>query len=146
VEESTFLSTDVSQPFEFVFFDTADNNVKECGADPALILGICLGAAPASTVGNQKPQPYGTNKVPVAVLTDNVVVGLSSTTTPSLAFKERAGGLTKVTSGTGRNFWQCDTSKTGGTSRFIIIDVDITNGIFYVRFKPANLQGQAVVS
>ena len=143
--EATFLSTDTAQPFEFVFFDTADNNVKVCGTDPSLILGLALGAAPSSTIGNQKPQPYATNKAPVAVLHPDVVVGLSSTTTPSLAFVTRAGGLTKVTSG-GKNFWQCDTSKSGGTSRFIIIDVDIPNGIFYVRFKPANLQGQAVVS
>jgi hypothetical protein len=144
VYEATFLSTDASQPFEFVFFDTADNNVKTCGADPALILGLLLGNAPASVL-SQKPQPYGTNKAPVAVLTADVVIGLSSTTTPSLAFVTRAGGLTKVTAGT-RNFWQCDTSKTAGTSRFIIIDVDIPNGIFFVRFKPANLMGQAVVS
>lgn len=148
VYEATFLSTDATQPGEFVFFDTADNNVKTCGADPALILGLNLGNAPASTFvagATGKPSPYATNKSPVAVLHDDVVVGLSSTTTPSLAFVTRAGGLTKVTAG-GRNFWQCDTTKTAGTSRFIIIDVDIPNGIFFVRFKPANLQGQAVVS
>lgn len=144
VDEMTFLSTDASQPGEFVFFDTADNNVKTCGADPALILGLLLGNAPASTL-SVKPQPYATNVAPVAALHSDVVVGLSSTTTPSLAFVNRAGGLTKVTAG-GRNFWQCDTSKTAGTSRFIIIDVDIPTGTFYVRFKPANLQAQAIVS
>jgi len=142
--EATFLSTDASQTGEFVFFDTADNNVKVCGADPALILGLCTGSGPASTL-QQKPSPYALNKSPVAVLSSDIIVGLSSTTTPSLAFVTRKGGLTKVTTG-GRNIWQCDTSKTGGTARFVILDVDITNGIFYVRFLPANLQGQAVVS
>lgn len=146
VDEATFLSTDASQPGEFVFFDTADNNVKICGADPALILGLALGNAPASTLlAGRAPLPYGPNKTPVAALGPETIIGLSSTTTPSLAFKMRAGGLTKVTSG-GRAFWQCDTSKTAGTSRFIIIDVNIPAGLFYVRFKPANLQGQAVVS
>lgn len=144
VDEVTFLSTDASQPGEFVFFDTADNNVKICGADPALILGLNLGNGPASAL-LQKPSPYAPNVSPVAVLTADVVVGLSSTTTPSLAFVTRAGGLTRVTSG-GRAFWQCDTSKTAGTSRFIIIDVDIPTGTFFVRFKPANLMGQAIVS
>ncbi len=148
VYEATFLSTDVSQPFEFVFFDTADNNVKECGTDPALILGLVLGNAPASTLisaATGKPQPYAANKVPVAVLRADTVIGLSSTTTPALSFVTRKFGLTKVAAG-GRNFWQCDTSKTGGTARGVIIDIDITNGIFYVNFLPANLQGQAVVS
>lgn len=146
VYEATFLSTDASQPGEFVFFDTADNNVKICGADPALIMGINLGNAPASPLlSGRAPLPYAANKGPVAVLAPDVIVGLSSTTTPSLAFVTRAGGLTRVTSG-GRAFWQCDTSKTAGTSRLIIVDIDIPNGIFFVRFKPANLQGQAVVS
>ncbi|SRR6266581_384740 len=146
--EATFLSTDTSQPGEFVFFDTADNNVKICAADPALILGICLGNAPASTLASLttgKPQPYLPNKAPVAVLKAETVVGLSSTTTPSLAFVTRKFGLTKVVAG-GRDFWQCDTSKTAGTARGVIIDVDITNGIFYCVFLPANLQGQSVVS
>lgn len=148
VDEMTFLSTDATNVGEFVFFDTADNNVKTCGADPALILGVQLGNGPASPfIGGAlgKPSPYGTNKSLVAIIAPETIVALSSTTTPSLAFVTRAGGLTKVTAG-GRNFWQCDTSKTAGTSRFIIMDVDIPNGIYYVRFKPANLQGQSVVS
>lgn len=145
--EATFLSTDTSQPFEFVFFDTADNNVKECGADPALILGLALSNAPASTLlSGRAPLPYATNKVPVAVLRADTVIGLSSTTTPALSFVTRKFGLTKVTAATGRVFWQCDTSKTAGTARGVIVDIDITNGIFYVNFLPANLQGQAVVS
>jgi hypothetical protein len=148
VYEATYLSTDTSQPFEFVFFDTTDNNVKVCGADPALILGLCLGNAPGSTLitpQTGKPMPYAPNKVPTAVISADTVIGLSSTTTPSLAFVTRLGGLTKVTSG-GRNFWQCDTTKTGATARFVIVDVDIPNGIFYVRFRPQYLQGQSVIS
>lgn len=149
VYEATFLSTDASQPGEFVFFDTGDNTVKICGADPSLILGINLGNAPAApavgTAATGKPLPYATNKGPVATLASDTVIGLSSTTTPSLAYVTRVGGLTRVTA-SGRAYWQCDTSKTGGTGRFIIIDVDITNGIFFVRFKPAYLQAQAVVS
>lgn len=147
--EATFLSTDVSQPGEFVFFDTGDNNVKECGADPALILGLCTGNAPASVFASSatsaKPQPYATNTAPVEVLSPNTIVALSSTTTPSLAFLYRKGGLTKVVAGQ-TNIWQCDTSKTAGTARFVIVGIDIPSGTFFVRFLPANLQGQSIAS
>lgn len=148
MDEMTFLSTDATNVGELVFFDTADNNVKTCAADPALILGLQLGNGPASPfIGGAlgKPSPYGTNKSLVAVLTSETVLALSSTTTPSLAFVTRKGGFTKVTAG-GRNFWQCDTSKTAGTARFVIVDVDIPNGIFFVKVLPANLQGQSVVT
>lgn len=146
VVEATMLSTDTAQVGEFVFFDTADNTVKVTGADPALILGLMLGHSPLSTIGLlAKPQPYATNKQPVAVIHADTVVALSSTTTPAASFLYRKFGLTKVSAG-GRNFWQCDTAKTAGTARGVIVDINIAQGIFYCKFLPANLQGQTVVS
>lgn len=143
--EATFLSTDTSVPGDLVFFDTADNNVKKCGANPALILGICLGFAPtaAQVVANTiKAQPYRTNLVPVAVLQEDVIVGLSSATVPTRAFLGRNWDLvnTILTTGAGNlSIWQL--LNTQANARVRVIDIDITNGIFYVRFINANLQG-----
>jgi len=124
--------------------DTADNNVKKCGANPALILGICLGYGPSATnltSGGMKPEPYGTNRVPVAVLTGDVTVSLSSTTVPSVAFLARSQDIvnTTITGGAGiRSFWQL--AATTANTRVRVIDIDIVNGIFFVRFLDANLQ------
>jgi hypothetical protein len=145
VYEAVFLSTDTSQPGDLVFFDTADNNVKKCGANPALILGICLGYAPSATQltsGGLKPEPYATNKTPVAILTEDVTCSISSASTPALSFQERSWDLvdTVIATGAGiRSFWQL--VNTQANQRIRVIDIDITNGIFFVRFVNANLQG-----
>jgi len=139
-----FLSTDTSQPGDLVFFDTADNNLKKCGANPALITGIALGYAPSATNltgGGMKPEPYAANRVPVAVLTEDVVVGMSSVSTPALSFMLRSFDLvnTVITVGAGiRSFWQL--ANTTANTRVRVIDIDVTNGIFYVSFINANLQ------
>jgi hypothetical protein len=140
VQEFAMLSTDTSIPGELVYFDTADNNVKECGADPANILGLVLGPGPAST-RLQKPLPYNPNVQPVAVLTPDTVVAMCSATTPSLAHVARAYGVAKLSSGN----WAVDTTDAVNT-RVVVIRVDIPNGIFYVKFLAANLQLDAVAS
>lgn len=140
VQEFAMLSTDASIAGELVFFDTADNTVKECGADPANILGIVLGPGPAST-RLQKPLPYAPNTQLVAVLSPDTVVAMCSATTPSLAHVARPFGVAKLASGN----WSVDTTEAVNT-RLTVIRVDITNGIFYVRFLAANLQLDAIAS
>lgn len=140
LQEFAVLSTDASIPGELVFFDTGDNNVKECGADPANILGLILGPGPASA-RLQKPLPYAPNTQVVAVLSPDTVVAMCSATTPSLAHVTRAYGVAKLSSGN----WAVDTGDTSNT-RVTVIRVDIANGIFYVRFSAANLQLDAVAS
>jgi hypothetical protein len=143
IAEYTFLSTDTSQPGDLVFLDTADNNVKKCGANPASILGICMGYAPAATQltgGGMKPEPYGTNKVPVAVLTGDITVEMSSLVTPAVSFLARSQDIANVTpAGPGiTSFWQL--LSTTANTRVRVIDINIGQGIFYVRFLDANLQ------
>jgi hypothetical protein len=143
VGQYTFLSTDTSQPGDLVFLDTADNNVKKCGANPALILGICLGYAPTApqVALGMKPQPYPANQMLVEILTGDVTVGLSSLVTPAVAYLLRSQDIANVTISTGagiRSFWQL--LSTTGNTRVRVIDIDVTNGIFYVRFIDTNLQ------
>lgn len=141
VREFDFLSTDAAQPGDLVYFDTADNKVKTAGADPASILGLSLGFGPASTL-SQKPQPYAQNRGLVAVLTPDVVVGMSSTTTPSAANLGREYGIVRTVSGNFA-FWQVDTADTTNT-RVVVVGFDASAGLFYVRFKSANLQFDAI--
>jgi len=103
-------------------------------------MGLILGPGPAST-RLQKPLPYAANVEPVAILTPLTVVAMCSATTPDVSHITRAYGVAKLSSGN----WAVDIGDTSNT-RLHVIRVDVTNGIFYVRFLAANLQGDAVLS
>lgn len=123
---------------DLVYFDTADNLVKVCGADPALILGIALSSAASKTI-------YPNSLIPVAVLTPKDKVVMSSATTPGEAHKLRAYGVEK----TGDN-WRVDTTDTSAT-RVTVVDYSPHTGDagqewFIVRFLAANLQGDSIAS
>lgn len=144
--QATFLNTDTSVPGDLVFFDTADNNVKKCGANPALILGICQAFAPSAaqlTAQTMKVQPYPTNQVPVAVLQEDVIVGMSCNGFAlTRAFLGRSWDIvnTTLTTGAGAlSIWQL--ANTQANTRVRVLDIDIVNTIAYVRFINANLQG-----
>lgn len=116
------------------FLNTSDNEIEECGADPALILGLMTGPYTARTL-------YPGARLPVIILNENVVVGLCSATTPADAHLTRSYGVVKLASGN----WALDFSDTTAT-RVVVKKVDPVAGIFYVTFLPANLQGDSVVS
>jgi hypothetical protein len=123
-------------PHSMVFYDVADNFIKLCGADPALILGLSLGGA----VGGKNLTPTG--KIPVWVLDTDDLVGLSSPTTPTEAHVgDSFGVLMDATTG----YWQADPTDAGNP-RVLCARVDIPNGIFYCRFIAANLQFDAIAS
>lgn len=116
------------------FLNTGDNEVEECGADPALILGLMTGPYTARTI-------YPGAKMPVIILNENVVVAMCSATTPTDAHVTRSYGVVKLASGN----WAVDISDTVNT-RLTVKKVDAVAGIFYCVFLPANLQGDSVVS
>lgn len=121
------------------FLNTADNEIEECGADPALILGLMTGPYSARTI-------YAAQRMPVITLSDNVVIGMCSATTPADAHLERLFGVTKLASGN----WSVDTTKNTGTeavpatARVKIVKVDVAAGIFYCKPLAQFLQGDAV--
>lgn len=116
-----------------VVYSTSTDDIDECGADPTLILGIALCDAASKTI-------YPGNKIPVLVLDPTMVVGLSSATTPVEADVLDAGfGIEKTT------FWRLDHTDTSNI-RVQVVEVDIPNGIFWVRFVAANLQADAIAS
>ena len=127
-------SANVGKAGTLCFLNTGDNEVEECGVDPALILGLMTGPFTSRTI-------YPAQKMPVIVLSDNVVVAMCSATTPSDAHLNRPFGVVKLASGN----WSVDTGEAVNT-RLVVKKVDIPAGIFYCVFLPANLQGDAVVS
>lgn len=121
------------------FFDTAVNRISECGADPALILGLMTGPYTSRTI-------YAGQKMPVIALDDNVVVAMCSATTPTDAHLERLFGVTKLASGN----WSVDTTKNTGTeavpatARVKVVKYDAPAGIFYCKLLGQFLQGDTV--
>lgn len=123
---------------ELVYFDTSTQTMKVCGADPSLIAGLAVGGGSSTTTGAQLFSEQA--KISVYRLQSDTVVSMSSSTTPAVTHIGVLYGIA-ATSGV----WQVDTSDTSNT-RVIVVDVDITNGIFYVNFIAANLQFDGVAS
>lgn len=122
-------------PLALVFYDTATDTLKLCGADPALILGIALGSAASKTI---TPDSH----IPVQVLDPDVIIGLSSPTTPA---QSHVGDSFGILMDATTKYWQADPTDAGN-ARVVCVGINISLGIFYVRFLAANLQGDAIAS
>lgn len=127
-------STNAGKTGAFCFFDTATDNVDECGADPALILGLMTGPYTSRTI-------YAGSLMPVICLTPGVILGLCSATTPVTAHLTRAYGIVKLASGN----WALDISETVNT-RCTVLRFDIPSGTYFVKMLAANLQLDSIVS
>lgn len=119
---------------------TGAGTVDECGADPALILGISKATAADKWLYGEFG--VGTGRVPVSVLTPAVMIGLCVTGTLALANEGIDYGVTKNASGN----WSCDVSKTGAAARFHVVRADVTNQIAWGYFLATNLQADAIAS
>lgn len=127
---------------ELVYWDTATQTLKVCGADPSLIAGVAMASA-AFGLGTQWPgNIYTGTSVPVALLNSNGLVFMSSTSTPASTNVGVAYGIAAV-SGT----WQVDTGDTSNT-RVVVVDIFNTpqQEGFLVKFLAGNLQFDAVAS
>lgn len=121
-----------------VYFDTGDQLLKECGADPALILGVARCSVADRAIN---PQSF----IPVDVIEPTQSWVMSSATTPAATNLATAYGVVK-TSG----YWKVDTSDTSNT-RLVVVGYSPMSGQqgpehFVVKFTAANLQGDAVAS
>lgn len=134
VVEYTLDAANPGKAGSLCFLNTADNEVEECGADPALILGLMTGNYASRLI-------YEGSKVPVIVLDAGVLVGMCSATVPTDAHLHRAYGVVRLASGN----WAVDISDTVAT-RVVVHEYNAGKGLFIVQFLPANLQGDAVLS
>lgn len=129
---ATFVAGDL------VFLDTADNLLKECGADPANILGFAR-----CSVADRAINPMG--MIPVDIIEPSQVWCMGSATTPSDATLLRSYGIVQTN---GR--WLVDTTETSST-RVTTIGYSPRTGqlgpeYYQVRFLAASLQGDGVAS
>lgn len=120
---------------ELMYYDTADQKIKRCGADPSLIAGICEGSSEAWRVLT----PNG--KIPLRLIKTNALVRMCSSTTPAETHVGQTYGVERLASGN----WAVDITDTGN-ARVIVKGVDIAKGVFFVSFIAANLQFDAIAS
>jgi len=116
------------------FLNLGDNEIEECGADPALILGLMTGNYASRLI-------YPGSKVPVIVLDPNVIVGMCSATVPTDAHLTRKYGIARLASGN----WAVDVGDTSAV-RVEVFGYDAPKGLFLVKFLPDYLQADAIAS
>lgn len=120
---------------ELMYFDTADQLLKRCGADPALIAGI------AEVVSESAKVLTPNGKIPFRTLRSGAGVRMCSATTLSEANVGVAYGIARLASG----HWGVDTTDTSAT-RVVVYRVDTVTNSAFVHFLAGNLQFDAVVS
>lgn len=127
-------------PGDLVYYDTTDNVIQLCGADPALIAGISE-VGSAASIGANLIQFGG--KVPIRIIrSSQLVLAMASSTTPLASHIGDSYGVTR--NGSAPFNWLLDTTKTGGDARVLVHDVDITNGIFFCQVLNDQLQFAAI--
>lgn len=139
------LSVDTAATFTtgaWVYLDTADNLIKECGADPATILGITRSSAADAIAGNCG-LPAG--KIAVSVFEPGQTWIMGSATTAAESLLTDKYGIVK-TSGV----WLVDTAET--TSKIVtVVDYGPKTGevgkeYLVVKIEATALQGDGIIS
>lgn len=122
---------------ELMYFDTATQTVKRCGANPALILGV------AEVVSESARVLTPNGKIPIRILKPNALVRMCSATTPAETHRLTTLGydITRLSSGA----WAVNTASTANP-RVQVKEIDIPSGAFFVSFFAANLQGDQIAS
>ncbi len=116
---------------EFAAYDTTNNWIERAGTDPTVIAGICEVDSEAARVLTDDGQ------IPIRILVGaGVILALSSATTPTLAHRGDSYGITRNAAGR----WLLDVAKTTTASRMVVVDVDITEGIFFCQVHQNVLQ------
>lgn len=123
----------------------ADGELEECGADPTKIAGFALAAAqsaPGYQAANNPTVVTGReNRVPVAladgstIFSCRAVNGGTDPVTPTLTMIGESYGIVKTSDGT----WALDIAEVTVKS-CTVIDIDITNKVFFVKVNAAFYQ------
>lgn len=120
-------------------FLAGDQEIEECGADPASILGIAKGAYADKFLWQDLAN---VGRLPVSVISPEVEYGLCvGAGTLAASHLGTAVGLQQLASGN----WAVDLAEAVNT-RVVIVRVDVTNQIAWVKFLAANLQFDAIAS
>jgi hypothetical protein len=136
---------------ELVFYDTTNNGIDRCGADPALILGQVYCGSADSWI-------YPNSRVPVSIFTPDtvVVMSIAGGTNPSDTLIGDSYGIVRTVVGS-IGYWEVDLTETVA-ARVQVVDyrparttagaaaLQPGQNFLYVRFLAANLQGDAIAS
>lgn len=123
---------------ELMVYDVAaDLRLERCGANPALILGVCEGSSEAMRVLTLDGQ------IPLRILTPRALVLMCSAVTLTQAHIGVASGVDIVRDANGN--WACNPASVAN-ARFFIIEIDTAINGAYGHFIAANLQGDAIAS
>jgi hypothetical protein len=133
---STVAGEKAAKAGELMFYDTADQRLERCGADPALILGIF--EAGDSDVARQLTPD---NLVPLRCLKPGALVRMGSAVEPAQSHIGNSYGIVRDADGN----WLVDTTDAVNT-RVIVKKIDVDSGSFFVSFIAANLQFDAIAS
>ena len=105
----------------------------ECTGSPVSIGGLALSPAPGAA-SVTRGLPYQANQIPIALLDESTQVEMASATTPAATHIGNEYGVVK----SGNN-WLVNISDTTNKA-VLVIKIDITNGVFWVRFLASVLQ------
>jgi hypothetical protein len=134
--EDYVAGTGTDEPFivgDFWYYNTTNNEVQLCAADPVLIGGI----SETDSAVHRLLTPD--NKVPVRIITgQECQIAMASATTPAISHIGDGYGITRNASAPFN--WLLDTAKTTTSIRVWVNDVDIDAGIFYVSLGPTVMQ------
>lgn len=123
---------------DLVFLDTATDTLRQCGADPALILGVAEVDAASSII-----DPEG--RVPVRILTPDTVVAMSSASVFDAAQIGNSVDIVDTAPGIWRMLLTTSNPRVlirGGVPAAQSLD----GTIWFVQFIAANLQFDAIAS
>lgn len=139
---STVANENSVKAGELVVWDDTNNWVERAGADPTTILGISLGDSNA----NRLITPD--NKVPIQLLTSDVVVAMSSPVDyVEGTHRMQEYGIARSAAGN----WRVDTTDTTNVC-VVVIDGDVgsatggTQNTFFVKFLATDIASEGVAS
>ena len=116
----------------------ANGELTLCGADPAAVYGVALEAAgskPGYDAANSPLVVTGrVQEISVAKANANTVFSMRGSSDPAVSNEGKSYG---VTNSSGE--WILDLTDTTNTI-FAVLEVDVTNKIFYGKFIPAKIQ------
>lgn len=146
VQEMEYTAGQTFIEFALVVIEAA-GTIAECGADPTTVLGVALGGAgkgPGYDMPNASSTQFVTGRkatVPVAIANRNTVFscrainGGTDPVTPTTTMIDEQYGVAKTAGGD----WVLDIAETSAKV-CEIVDIDIDNKIFFVKFLEAVLQ------
>lgn len=127
---------------DLVVINTGTGAVDRCGADPALIAGICEVITTPGFRPNSAQSLTPNGKVPIRITRPDALWAFSNLT--GTLSDTNLGTSYGITRNATTGFWQFDTTKTGGSARFRLVRYDPVTDTAFAILLQANCQFSGV--